>query len=343
MNISRELLQTEFLKEAKDNIVEHEAAIELKEKIEEQELLLEFLLISQQCKEEASDRLQKVISLVSSDIEEVENMQTGLAEKRDLFPRVIKHNFSASNLPSLSNQGSDAIHMLSRKRFRSFQDLSSADCDDTVEINLTSDHNQDTPFPRKSLLMKNFGKLESAYLSTRLRQIKTFERPTARNSVTSSEGKGSVVVNERSSVTNLVQRERCSEDLRKGWVNPFLEGFSRYLSYTKLKVKADLKQVDLLNSSNLVCALSFDRDGDFFATAGINKKIKIFECDSIVRSNRDIHYPVVEMVGRSKLSSICWNSYIKSHIASSNFDGVVQVILWIIDAKLISYEIILMV
>ncbi|KAJ6770395.1 PROTEIN SPA1-RELATED 2 [Salix purpurea] len=31
------------------------------------------------------------------------------------------------------------------------------------------------------------------------------------------------------------------------------------------------------------------------------------------------------MVCRSKLSSICWNSYIKSQLASSNFEGVVQV------------------
>jgi WD40 repeat protein len=90
-------------------------------------------------------------------------------------------------------------------------------------------------------------------------------------------------------------------------------------------VKADLKQGDLLNSSNLVCSLSFDRDGEFFATAGVNKKIKVFECDTIINEARDIHYPVVEMVSRSKLSSICWNRYITSQIASSNFEGVVQV------------------
>ncbi|CAM8948739.1 unnamed protein product [Rhodiola kirilowii] len=322
-----ELLKTEFLNEAKDNLVEHEAAIELKEKIEEQELLLEFLLISQQRKDEASDKLKELVSLISSDIDEVENLQTSLTEKRSLSPRVIKHNCSASNLPSLSNQGSDSMQMLSRKRFRSFQDLSSAEFDDNVNIDPTPDQRyQESEFSRNSLLMKNFKKLESAYLSTRLRSIKKLERPKARNSMTSSDGRGSVVVNERSSVNNLLPRERYSEDLRKGWVNTFLEGFCKYLSFSKLKVRADLKQGDLLNSSNLVCALSFDRDGDFFATAGVNKKIKIFECDSILRDDRDIHYPVVEMVGRSKLSSICWNSYIKSHIASSNFEGVVQ--LW---------------
>ncbi|KAJ0936145.1 putative transcription factor WD40-like family [Helianthus annuus] len=85
------------------------------------------------------------------------------------------------------------------------------------------------------------------------------------------------------------------------------------------------QEADLLSSSNLVCSLSFDRDGDFFATAGVNKKIKVFEYDSILNGNRDIHYPVVEMASRSKFSSTCWNSYIKGQIASSNFDGVVQV------------------
>jgi hypothetical protein len=57
----------------------------------------------------------------------------------------------------------------------------------------------------------------------------------------------------------------------------------------------------------------------------VNKKIKIFECDTIINEDRDIHYPVVEMACRSKLSSLCWNTYIKSQIASSNFEGVVQV------------------
>ncbi|KAK1393751.1 hypothetical protein POM88_012807 [Heracleum sosnowskyi] len=66
------------------------------------------------------------------------------------------------------------------------------------------------------------------------------------------------------------------------------------------------------------------RDGEFFATAGVNKKIKVFEYDTILDGGRDIHYPVVEMSSKSKLSSICWNGYIKSQIASSNFDGIMQ-------------------
>ena len=108
-------------------------------------------------------------------------------------------------------------------------------------------------------------------------------------------------------------------------MNSFLEGLCRYLSFSQLKVRAELKQCDLLNSSNLVCSVGFDRDNEFFATAGVNKKIKVFEYNMIVNEHRDIHYPVVEMSNRSKLSCISWNSYMKSHIASSDFDGLVQV------------------
>lgn len=70
--------------------------------------------------------------------------------------------------------------------------------------------------------------------------------------------------------------------------------------------------MDFLNFFNLVCFVSFDRDGEFFVIVGVNKKIKVFECDVILNGDRDIYYFVVEMVSRLKFSSICWNSYIKS-------------------------------
>jgi hypothetical protein len=75
----------------------------------------------------------------------------------------------------------------------------------------------------------------------------------------------------------------------------------------------------------MVCSLSFDRDEEFFATAGVCKRIKVFECDTVLNEHVDIHYPVVEMACRSKLSSVCWNGYIKSHLASCDYEGVVQV------------------
>ncbi|KAE8721483.1 Detected protein of confused Function [Hibiscus syriacus] len=81
---------------------------------------------------------------------------------------------------------------------------------------------------------------------------------------------------------------------------------------------------DLINSANVICTLSFDRNEDYIATAGISKRIKIFEFDAFMNDSIDIHYPVVEMSNKSKISCVCWNNYINNYLASTDYDGVVQ-------------------
>ncbi|XP_019194591.1 PREDICTED: protein SPA1-RELATED 4-like isoform X1 [Ipomoea nil] len=321
-----ELLQSEFLNNPRENFEDREAAIELREKIDEQELLLEFLLLTQQRKEEAADNLNETISFLSSDIEEVTNMQTALRKKGGSNMEVGKD--PASNRTN-KNDNDDSGNSGSRKRSRpgicTCNLEESGDHPDKYQISKTAVENQGSFLSKSSRLMKNFKKLESAYYLMRRRAVKPTDKPSNRHSQISSDGKGSIVATERSSVSNLSSKPNSDKETPSGWINSFLEGLCKYLSFSKLEVKADLKQGDLLNSSNLVCALSFDRDGEFFASAGVNRKIKIFEYNSILNEDHDIHYPVVEMASRSKLSSICWNSYIKSQIASSNFEGVVQV------------------
>ncbi|XWS11025.1 hypothetical protein CRYUN_Cryun38cG0048200 [Craigia yunnanensis] len=325
-----ELLQSEFLNEPRDNLEEREAAIELRERIEEQELMLEFLLLLQKRKQEVADRLQDTVSFLCSDIAEVTKQQKILKKKGNSYEKLGKNDNSTSNLPSINIVDTDNSSSVgSRKRFRQGLQIQNVEeCGDNLDTRQKSDtltENQESILLKISRLMKNFKKLESAYFLTRCRPVKQSGKPLSRQTPLNSDGKGSVVLTERSSVNNLTSKERYSDSLESGWINPFLEGLCKYLFYSKLKVKADLKQGDLLNSCNLVCSLGFDRDAEFFATAGVNKKIKVFECDAIINENRDIHYPVAEMTSRSKLSSICWNSYIKSQIASSNFEGVVQV------------------
>ncbi|CAA7013804.1 unnamed protein product [Microthlaspi erraticum] len=297
-----ELLQSEFINEPRENLEEREAAIELRDRIEEQELLQEFLMLIQQRKQESADKLRYTISLLSSDIDQVVKRQLSLMQK-------------GNDIPSF---------LLSRKRIRKGVGTVATE-EENEEAKLDDDNTLESTLLESSRLMSNFKKLESVYFATRYRQIKA-EKPLARYyPALSSDGRSS----EKSSVSNLTQplKDPINNDSRRqgGWIDPFLEGLCKYLTFSKLRVKADLKQGDLLNSSNLVCAIGFDRDGEFFATAGVNKKIKIFECDSIIKDGRDIHYPVVELASRSKLSGISWNSYIKSQIASSNFEGVVQV------------------
>ncbi|CAH8382530.1 unnamed protein product [Eruca vesicaria subsp. sativa] len=291
-----ELLKSEFINEPRESLEEREAAIELRERIEEQELLLEFLFLIQQRKQETADKLRDTVSLLSSDIDQVLKRQLSLKQK-----------------------GNDVLSFLvSRKRIRQgAEGVATEENEDNIV-----DDTLDSTLLESSRLMRNFKKLESVYFATRYRQIKAAAsfKPLARySSALSSDGK--------SSVSNLTQpsRDHMNDSRQGGWIDPFLEGLCKYLTFSKLRVKADLKQGDLLNSANLVCAIGFDRDGELFATAGVNKKIKIFECESIIKDGRDIHYPVVELASRSKLSGVCWNSYIKSQIASCNFEGVVQV------------------
>lgn len=315
-----ELLQSEFLNEPRIDIDEREAAIELRQKIEEQELLLEFLVLIRQAKQEAANKLHDTISFLSSDIEEIVNKQKILKE-RGGFP-----------------SGLDRIHQSTRDRPLVNCPLVDRFQHETVfSMDMRSDGKQNESHRsemivqstesllfKNSRLMKNFKKLESAYLLARQRPVRLSVKPLGGHSQLSSNSRGSVVLTEKSSSISL-SKEQHTNSRESGWISPFLDGLCKYLSFTELRVKADLKQGDLLNSSNLVCSVNFDRDGEFFATAGVNKKIKVFECDAILNGDRDIHYPVVEMSSRSKLSSVCWNSYIKSQIASSNFEGVVQI------------------
>ncbi|KXS12621.1 WD40 repeat-like protein [Gonapodya prolifera JEL478] len=192
---------------------------------------------------------------------------------------------------------------------------------------------------------------------------------------------------------------------------------SHCLRYSHVRTIARLHYADGIaaTTNSIVSAIEFDRDDEYFATAGVTKKIKIFEFSSVVadysalfagRSDADTsldnpkhrrrgttpfmkrrqgssvatvasavaaasedggrrrkskvgkkgkkysmaerpfdddeisddeeeedevgdgvpRYPVREMSGRSKISCVSWNSYIKSHLASSDYEGVVT--LW---------------
>ncbi|XXG77410.1 hypothetical protein AAC387_Pa08g1568 [Persea americana] len=338
-----EVLESEFLNEPRDNLEDREVAIKIREEIEEQELLLEFLLQVQQRKQEIADKLHDTICYLHSDIGEVQKQQI-LKQKGSSHPKLKKEEYSAlqkvhgPTMCPLRNEESTISG--SRKRFRQGHRINSkeesSEHSTEAQRSDTRSGNQERILSKSSRLMKNFKKLESAYFSTRCRLMKPTGRPLHRNSAVGNVGRGSIVRTEGSSVDSLSSKEGQSEGGKSGWINPFLEGLCKYLSFSKFKVRADLKQGDLLNSSNLVCSLGFDRDKEFFATAGVNRKIKIFECDAILNEERDIHYPVTEMASKSKLSSISWNSYIKSQIASSDFEGIVQV--WDVTRGQVSME-----
>ncbi|XP_031493720.1 protein SPA1-RELATED 4 isoform X1 [Nymphaea colorata] len=317
-----EVLQSEFLDESRDNAEEREAAIKIKEEIEGQEVLLQFLLQMKQKKQEEADRLHDIVGCLSSDIEEVVVQQSFLLNKNGTHTELEKNNgVGLEKLEALPSSVvlKDSTSLCSRKRSKPSTDV--------YQSNIGPGSSK-SMMTKSSQMMKNFEKLELAYFSTRIKTIRPEPRSQNRGSPGNSTVQGSNMRTEESnfsSIDNLATRGCITNARQSGWVSPFVDGLCKYLSYSRVKVRANLKQADLLNSSNLVCSMSFDRDKEFFATAGVNRKIKVFECNMVLNEDLDIHYPVIEMSSRSKVSSVCWNSYIKNQIASSDFDGVVQV------------------
>ncbi|KAJ9563001.1 hypothetical protein OSB04_008161 [Centaurea solstitialis] len=126
------------------------------------------------------------------------------------------------------------------------------------------------------------------------------------------------------------QEERDSNPLRREGFHTGLKDFQSVLStftrYSRLRVIAELRHGDLFHSADIISSIEFDRDDELFATAGVSRRIKVFEFASVVNEQADAQCPVVvEMSTRSKLSCLSWNKYTKSHIASSDYEGIVTV------------------
>lgn len=114
-----------------------------------------------------------------------------------------------------------------------------------------------------------------------------------------------------------------------------LQEFSRMLTAlshcSQLSLLAEIPRPSLRQSSSIISSIDYSRDGSLFATAGVSKRISVFEHATVVKDQTTmIHCPIMELVTRSKLSCISWNKYLASHLASSDYEGVVT--LWDINA-----------
>nr|GEW83206.1 E3 ubiquitin-protein ligase COP1-like isoform X2 [Tanacetum cinerariifolium] len=96
-------------------------------------------------------------------------------------------------------------------------------------------------------------------------------------------------------------------------------------SYCRLRVIAELRHGELYHSANIVSSIEFDHDDENFATAGVSRRINVFNFLTIVNEPPEAHCPAVEISTRLKLSFLSWNKHTKNHIASSDYEGTVFV------------------
>ncbi|XP_043476144.1 E3 ubiquitin-protein ligase COP1-like [Leptopilina heterotoma] len=106
----------------------------------------------------------------------------------------------------------------------------------------------------------------------------------------------------------------------------FRENLVKFSRYNSLRPLATLNYSwEIFNNPTIVSSIEFDKDNEFFAIAGVTKRIKIFDYGAVIRDTVDIHYPCVQMVSDSKISCISWNSYHKNKLVSSDYEGIVAV------------------
>lgn len=126
-----------------------------------------------------------------------------------------------------------------------------------------------------------------------------------------------------------------SGETRKRCLLRLTEDITKITQFGQLRCRATLMHAtrfpeapgaDVFRASNIVSSIEFDRESEYLATAGVTKRIKIFEFSNIMRNLADVHFPVKEIYAPAKLSWVVWNPYIRNHMASSDYEGVVT--LW---------------
>lgn len=109
-------------------------------------------------------------------------------------------------------------------------------------------------------------------------------------------------------------------------LDAFREDLVAFTRYRALRPLATLSySSDAINYSTIVSTIEFDKDEEFFAIAGVTKRIKVFEYEAVVRDAVDVHYPCAEMQCSHKISCVSWNAYHKNILASSDYEGTVSV------------------
>jgi len=282
-------------------------------------ILKEFLTTLQQKKRQTLELLQNEINLIDGDLAIVSEMERKHAQSAMGSTPHLSSGSSSSTSQTLTTavQSESEESILSEDGYRQTPLKTSGESvvpcntpklgksDATSSLDVTS-HLQypneiktlspaQTFTSRKRRLHAHFDDLQSAYFDQRLKE----------------------------QLSGL----DADESMKVQGMESFRDCLSKFTRFSRLVPIATLNYAaDICNSSNIVSSIEFDALGDHFAIAGVTRRIKIFEYESVIKDLVDIHYPVAEMSCNSKISCICWNSFHRSVLASSDYEGTVS--LW---------------
>ncbi|PSN44774.1 E3 ubiquitin-protein ligase RFWD2 [Blattella germanica] len=270
--------------------------------VAQNKLLYEFLKHLLQQKEEQLSQLTKEVSLIKKDMDEVENI---LKDVQNKCPKLEKESqvesVTATPGPAKKDQNvSEIAGGSSQKKDSSGTPVEGSGSDGFNGSQKTSDNSVTALTMRRKRMHAHFDDFVQCYFTSRAKEL-MFGSSDKTPSMDSSIGVG----------TGL---------------DVFRENLVKFSRYNTLRPLATLNySSDIFNNSTIVSSIEFDKDNEFFAIAGVTKRIKVFDYGAVIRDTVDIHYPCVEMISSSKISCVSWNSYHKGILASSDYEGTVTV------------------
>eukprot|EP00090_Calanus_glacialis_P003071 TRINITY_DN12219_c0_g1_i1.p1 TRINITY_DN12219_c0_g1~~TRINITY_DN12219_c0_g1_i1.p1 ORF type:complete len:658 (+),score=217.02 TRINITY_DN12219_c0_g1_i1:40-1974(+) len=260
----------------------------------QKQLLREFLQHLKKQKDEQLFTLQKEAAVIQGDLDHVEQVLRELEKPQNLLA-------SSDNLSLDGENSSDcgvvpSVPSIEREQMQI----------DTGGFNLVQDKTvlggEESSLPaRRQRMHHHFSDLVSCYTGARIQQL------TFSNAGVEEEG----VTTEPDRWSGLDMFGSC------------LSSLTRYNSVRPLATLA--YTTDMFNNSSIVSSIEFDKNQEFFAIAGVTKRIKIYDYNVVLKDMVDIHYPSTEMVCSSKISCISWSSFHKGMLASSDYEGTVIV------------------
>ncbi|XP_039250612.1 E3 ubiquitin-protein ligase COP1-like [Styela clava] len=257
-------------------------------------ILLEFLQDLGKRKKADLDRLKSELSVVEQDIDQV---QDALEESRQASASLLQESVVPDNGEKVESSQVDKKEQLVPKPSASSTSEGPPSTKETFNtLSQSSKVHQSwflkTLSKRRRKLALHFDDLNQCYFNTRL---------------------GELAPNEERNIELLGE---------------FSNNLKQFTQFSSIRPVATLSYAsDVLNPSNIVSSIDFDKDCDHFAVAGVTKKIKVYDYESVVNNVVDgINYPVVQMACNSKISCLSWSKYHKTWLASSDYDG--SVTLW---------------
>eukprot|EP00890_Picochlorum_soloecismus_P003133 jgi/Picsp_1/3820/NSC_01332-R1_protein spa1-related 2-like len=123
-----------------------------------------------------------------------------------------------------------------------------------------------------------------------------------------------------------IRKQDSAEMDGSNGLKQFTEGLTVLSQVNDFSVMSIIRSGSMASPQEMVCCSDFDADDSHFATVSVSRSVKVFDFSSMTNNPEALQFPVWQATTRSKLSSVSWNSYIRSYLITSDYDGLVQ--LW---------------